>query len=148
MSTNATADPCAGFETSLRTPQSFGSFEAYAAIGPLFNFTAAATDCCPRNGTVSNFVGGPAPQSCYYLCAFNGTETMMHETMACNRGAAGERQRAAQRENRTSSGWVGVGNHPDSSQNSGVGGHRERNWGVWKCVVLALGVVGFTAGMA
>ncbi|KAJ4983395.1 hypothetical protein SVAN01_11130 [Stagonosporopsis vannaccii] len=143
------SDPCATTPTSIRQPLGLDA-TPWTAIGPLANFTAAVADCCPANGSVANFPGGPAPQACYYYCRFEGSVRDMYESMACNRGAAGERQRTvAAQGNASRPAWVGIGWHPDLEESGGTWGmgRGDGRWGVWKCVVVVLGVVGVTGGM-
>lgn len=140
MSNSTTTNPCTNLTTSLTSPRN-PSRTAYTAIGPIYNFTTAASYCCPNNGTVSHYAGGDGPSQCYWMCSFNGTREEMDRAMSCNSGAAVERN--AQEGRR---GWVGIGWHPDMESGSGadVGGGRV---GVWKGVVLGLLVCGVVMGV-
>lgn len=135
-----TSNPCANISTSLTSPRN-PSLTPYTAIGPIANFNASATYCCPNGGTVSNYQGGDGPAQCYWMCSFNGTRGDLNTSMACNRGAAFERNLDDDGE-RTGNGWLGIGWHPDlqASSAAAVGGVRVA--GVWKGVVWALLVSG------
>ncbi|KAJ8112400.1 hypothetical protein OPT61_g5226 [Boeremia exigua] len=83
-------DPCRAHGNDNTAPTHVHSSTAYVAIGPISNFTTAVHACCPNHtaNATQNYDGGPAPLSCYYYCAFNGTFEDAKAALQCTQQKA------------------------------------------------------------